>query len=804
MFAIFKKEITGFFSSLTGYIVIIVFLLVNSLFMWVFPGEWNILDSGYAGLDTLFFLSPWIFLFLVPAVTMRMIAEEKRIGTLELIYSKPVTERGIVYGKYLASVALVLLALLPGVIYYISVCILGETPGNIDKGGTLGAFMGLFFLAAVYASVGLFASSLTDNQVIAFIVAVLISFFLFMGFDSFAYLPGLKKIDEFVIRLGINEHYKSMSRGVIDFRDIIYFVAVVLIFNEATRLVLLSRKWEKRSWLQFGLTLLVIVCAVIAGSFLRIRADLTEDKRYTLSAPTRKVLSGIRNDIFVQVYLDGEMPIPFKRLKRSVREMLDEFRIASGSRLDYDFINPSEGNNSEKRDALYQSLMAKGLNPVDIRDKDVEGGSSQKIIFPGMIVNYNAIEVPVNFLKNNPSVSAEENLLHSTEGLEYEMIQPVATLTSDTVYRVAFIEGHDEIPEIRVADLTFHLARFFTVDRGIISGTPGILDKYAAVVIAGPGKEFNENDKFVLDQYIMNGGRVVWLIEEVNVNSDSLVYGETAALYRPLNIEDQLFRYGARINPEVVQDIDCAQIRLILSSVGARQQPVSVPWLYFPKLTPDPEHPITRSINKVRGEFVNYIDTVGLDNNIRKRVLLSTSAYTRTLSPPFMISLREAELTPDERAFSKSGLPVAVLLEGKFPSAFRNRITGNLVKNGNLKVKTESIDTKMIVIADGDIIKNEVRRSGTTETPMPLGQDSYTMEMFGNRDFLINCLNYLVDDNGIMELRSRELKLRLLDRSVIRTERFKWQIINIAGPVLIVIIAGIIYSMLRRRKYTKG
>ena len=247
MFAIFRKEITGFFSSLTGYIVIIVFLLVNSLFMWVFPGEWNILDSGYASLDTLFFLSPWIFLFLVPAVTMKMIAEEKRLGTLELIYSKPVTERGIIYGKYLASVALVLLALLPGVIYYISVYLLGESPGNLDKGGTLGAFLGLFFLAAVYASAGLFASSLTDNQVIAFIIAVLISFFLFMGFDSLAYLPGLKKIDEFVIGLGINEHYKSMNRGVIDFRDIIYFIAVVVVFNEGTRIVLLSRNWKKRS-----------------------------------------------------------------------------------------------------------------------------------------------------------------------------------------------------------------------------------------------------------------------------------------------------------------------------------------------------------------------------------------------------------------------------------------------------------------------------------------------------------------------------------------------------------------------------
>jgi ABC-2 type transport system permease protein len=245
MFAIFRKEISGFFSSLTGYIVIIVFLLVNSLFMWVFPGEWNIFDTGYAGLDTLFFLSPWVFLFLVPAVTMRMIAEEKRLGTIELIYSRPVTERGIIWGKFLASVVLVLLALLPGLIYYVSVYILGETPGNMDKGGTWGAFIGLFVLASVYASAGIFASSVTDNQVFAFIFAVLICFILFMGFDSFAYLPGLKSLDEFVIRLGINEHYKSMSRGVLDLRDAIYFLAVAAIFNEATRLVLLSRKWKK-------------------------------------------------------------------------------------------------------------------------------------------------------------------------------------------------------------------------------------------------------------------------------------------------------------------------------------------------------------------------------------------------------------------------------------------------------------------------------------------------------------------------------------------------------------------------------
>jgi ABC-2 type transport system permease protein len=246
MFAIFRKELNGFFSNLSGYVVIIVFLLVNSLFAWILPGEWNILDSRYAGLGTLFYLSPFVFLFLVPAVTMRMISEEKRLGTIELLYSKPVTEREIAWGKFFSAVLLVLLSLLPCVIFYISVFVLGETPGNLDRGGTAGAFIGLFFLASVYASAGIFASSLTDNQVIAFILAVLICFALLSGFDSLAFLPVFNKVDEYIINLGVSEHYKSMSRGVFDIKDVVYFIAVAAVFNEATRLVLLSRKWKKR------------------------------------------------------------------------------------------------------------------------------------------------------------------------------------------------------------------------------------------------------------------------------------------------------------------------------------------------------------------------------------------------------------------------------------------------------------------------------------------------------------------------------------------------------------------------------
>jgi gliding-associated putative ABC transporter substrate-binding component GldG len=557
-----------------------------------------------------------------------------------------------------------------------------------------------------------------------------------------------------------------------------------------------------KSCLQFLTVVAGIILASAASSFLRFRYDLTEDKRFTLSASTHRVLNHLKNEIYIQVYLDGEIPIPLKRLKRSVGETLDEFRIASGKKIDYEFINPSGGKDSKQRETLYQTLANKGLNPIDLHSGDPEGGSTQKIIFPGMIVNYNGIEVPVNFLNNSTS-SSEQNILRSVEGLEYEMIQTISTLSSDTVKKVAFIEGHGEIPEIGTADITYNLAKFFTIDRGTIGGKPGILDKYAAIVIAGPEKVFSESDKLVLDQYIMNGGKVLWLIDEVAVNSDSLVYGETVGLYRPLNIEDQLFRYGARINPMIVQDIECVPIRLMVMSGGTRQQVVTAPWVYYPLLKPSASNPITRNVNRVMGEFVNYIDTVGLDPAIKKKILLSTSQLSRTVSPPVVISLKEAELTPVEKDFNKPNLSVAVLLEGVFQSAFKNRIVSNLTEDKNLRIRTESKKTRMIVIADADIIRNEVKRSGLNESPQPLGRDKYTGQVYGNKDFLINSLNWLVDNNGIMELRSRELKLRLLNTHEIKTHRLKWQIINIAGPILIVILSGLLYSYFRKRNYTR-
>lgn len=552
-----------------------------------------------------------------------------------------------------------------------------------------------------------------------------------------------------------------------------------------------------------GIASAVALAAAVSAMF-SLRLDLTEDKRYTLSEPTKEILAGLKNDIFIQVYLDGDMPVPLKRLKRSVRESLDEFHIASRRKIDYEFINPYETTDAQQREQQHRYLIDKGLVPFNIQARDEEGGTSMKMIFPGMILNSNGTEIAVNFLNNNQAVPYEQNILHSQEGLEYNLIQTIKTIDADTIYKVAFIEGHGELPEIETADITMSLARFFTIDRGIINGNPGVLDSYSAVIVAGPENSFSEADKLVLDQYIMHGGKVLWLCEEVSVNADSLATGSTLGMYRPLNLEDMLFAYGARINPLIVQDIECQAIRLMVMSGGARQQVVPAPWVYYPLLSASGNHPVTRNLNRVKGEFVNYIDTVGLDGAIRKQTLLHTSQFTRTISPPVVISLKEAETIPSESEFNRQNLPVAVLLEGKFRSAFSNRPVAMISGNSSFRFLDRSAGTKMIVVADADIIRNEVSHAGGHETPLRLGVDKYTGQVFGNKDFIVNCINWLVDDSGIMELRSRELKQRLLNQARVRNEKVKWQVINTAGPLILLLLAGLLFGYMRKRKYAKA
>ncbi len=565
----------------------------------------------------------------------------------------------------------------------------------------------------------------------------------------------------------------------------------------------LKRKDLKiKNLVQFFLTILILGLIIYLSSVLYFRIDLTSEKRYTLTNATRNILRNLEQEVFIQVYLEGEMPIGFKNMRRATKELLDEFRVYSRKKVIYEFINPAESPDQKVRNEVFRELDSKGLKATNALFSDKEGGRSQKIIFPGAIVNYNGMEMAVNLLKNNLSLTPSQNLNNSIEGLEYEFIHVIKNISSDTIYKVAFIEGHGELDEYQVGDITMELARFYHVDRGVIGGKPGILDDYAAVIVAKPREAFSEADKFVIDQYIMNGGGVLWLIDAVRVDWDSLEQtGVTVGLVEQINLDDQLFKYGVRINPNLIQDINCAVIPINTAFVGQQPKYVPAPWLYFPLLFPLENHPVTKNLNLIRSEFVSVIDTVGGERRIKKKILLRSSKDTRVVSVPVFIRLEDIKDPPAEREFNKPFQSAAVLLEGEFESVFKNRMISQYIKNQDVDFRDQSIPNRMIIVADGDIIRNEVSVRADRIIPLTLGQDRYTQQTYGNKDFILNAVHYLAEETSLVEIRSRTLTLRLLDKTKIINEKFKWQLINTVLPVLILVLFGLMNWYFRKRKF---
>ncbi len=802
MFTLFQKEINAFFSSLTGYVVIIVFLVTNALFMWVFKGNMNVLDSGYANLDTLFIMAPWIFLFLVPAITMRVFAEEKRSGTLELLLSQPISEMKIVLAKYLAAVSLILFSLLPTLVFYFSVHRLGSPQGNLDSGGIAGSYMGLFFLAGVYAAVGIFSSAITGNQIVSFILAVIVSFFLYTGFDLLTSTDLFGNMDTFLLKLGINEHYRSISRGVVDTRDLIYFLSLIGVFLFGSNIVLQSRK--RIRIVRMISTLAIILMLNYIASFVFYRFDLTQEKRYSVAPETRQALKDLDDVMYIKVYLDGDLSAGYMRLKNAIRELLDEFRVYAPKNLQYEFIDPAGDPDSRIRNNVFSRLFDAGLQPENDRVMTKDGRFSQKIIIPGAIISYREAGLPVNLYKKNMGLPDEINLHQSIQTLEYKFISMIRNLSSDTIVKVAFLEGHGELNALQVGDITKELANFYQIDRGAVQGRPGSLDAYSAVIIAKPSRAFSEEDKFVIDQYIMNGGKVIWLIDPVQVSMDSLYMGSTFAFYESLNLEDQLFRYGVRLNPNLVKDIQCNDIPVSRGIAGQQTGLPLSPWYYYPVISPGNDHLITRALNMILIRFGSVIDTVGEDPGIRKTVLLSTSPYSRQVSVPAQVSLREIDQPRIQSEFNRSNLPLGILLEGEFESVFTNRSVPAVQSDLPVSFRAKSEATRMIVIADGDIIRNDVRESPNGPMIVPLGFDRYTSRTFGNKEFILNAVNYLCDQTGLIRLRGREFRLRMLDQQKILEEARKWKLVNTLVPVLLVSLFGIAVYFKRRRKFSSS
>jgi ABC-2 type transport system permease protein len=797
VFAILKKEITSYLSSLVAYVTIGVFLLVLGLFLWVFPDS-SILDYGYASLDSLFSTAPYLFMFLIPAITMRSLAEERKEGTFELLLTRPLTDLQIIAGKYLASVLLVVFALVPTLIYYYSVYVLGTPQGNIDTGEVIGSYIGLFLLGSAFAAIGLFASSISKNQIIAFTIAIFLCFFFYSGFDS---LSGLLSLQNAGLQsLGITEHYQSISRGVLDTRDLVYFILVTGLFICLTLFVLLKQRQKSLKDITLFKVLGGLVVLGIVSAITFTRFDFTTEKRFTVSPISRTILNNLQQPVKVTVYLQGDLTGGMKRLQRATNDMLSDLQAYSHHKLQFEFIDPLKGKSTEQQDQTINDLQARGIEPTALSVK-TDNGVIQNTIFPAAMVSANGRDVPVKLLyqQSQMGLSADEVLNNSIQNLEYAFTSAIKKVSSGGKPLIGFTTGHNELDDVQLNDAMKSLSDGFLIGRVDLQTIPfDSLLNIKLVVIPKPQKPFTEIEKFKLDQYAMRGGRVLWAIDQVSAELDSLRGhgGEQMAFGKQLNLDDQLFVYGVRINYDLIADMNCAQIPVATGNVGGQAQIQMVPWLFYPVFIPRSKHPLVKNLDGIYSEFPSTIDVLGI-KNVEATTLLTSSPFNKKLSAPHLLSLQAIEQEPDPKAFQSTPKTTAVLLEGKFNSDFKNRpLPAGLTEN--ITIQPQSKDTKMVVISDGDVFKNQVAADGS---PYPLGYDHYSRQNFGNKNLLLNMADYMTDDSGLISLRNKEIKLRLLERARVRNEKLYWQIINTAIPLFLVLIFAIFQHYIRKRKY---
>lgn len=537
----------------------------------------------------------------------------------------------------------------------------------------------------------------------------------------------------------------------------------------------------------FILTILALVLINIPVQWLFFRVDLTDDKRYSLSVPTKQLLKELDHPVEVTVLLDGRLNASFMRLRNATTQMLDEFRIYGD--VDYEIINPEEDN------TLKNQLQV--LHPTVIHERANDGQTVQTTIYPFALIRYNGRTSVVPLLQNNQRLSGEENINRSVEQLEFAFAEAIATIRQTDVPRVAFLEGHGELQEENVMDIEQQLAVYFQVDRGSLDGTDGVLDDYKVVVIADPSIRFSEQDKYLLDQYLMRGGRILWAVNGVKFSGDYLEKeGFTPIIPLDLNLQDMLFRYGVRIEPALVQDMQCLPIPVDVSQDPANPNFQPLPWTYAPLLLTSGASPVTAGLGQVSATFCSPVSVVGEDESIRKDILLATSSHSALTGTPAEVDL--GDLQQDAQKFAYQFVPIAIQLEGEFPSLFAHRMMPDSVR-GNITKRATSCYTKQIVIGCGSVLRNETQQGQT----LPCGFDRYTQMQFANRDFIINAILYLADDEGLINLRKKTVTMRLLNDRKARENRTQLQVLTILLPLLILALVAAVYLPLRKYKYTK-
>ncbi len=551
--------------------------------------------------------------------------------------------------------------------------------------------------------------------------------------------------------------------------------------------------------LRFTIGVLSLLLLVQVFNAFRFRIDMTEEQRYSISEASQKLLGDLDEPVTIESYLAGELPSNFKRFQKSLDDLLDQFTIYAGNNLHYRFVDPSQATSNRSRNEFVRSLIDKGLQPTNLTyTKD--GEKSEKLVFPGVLISYGDRELAVPLLKGNRTSNPDEMLNQSIEGLEYELIAAIKSITEINRKRIAYIVGHGEPDSVYLAGFTNAILGKYDLYKVDLSKRNTPLIGYDVAIIGKPTERFSEKEKYLIDQFIMNGGSLLMFVDALKVNVLEAEGAGTIALPYELNLEDLLFKYGIRINQDYVTDFSSGFYPVVSGSVGNQPRVELLPWPFFPIVSNYADHPLVKGMDATQLKFVSTIDTVKAQG-VKKTPLIYTSQYTRVITPPVQVRFNDFQQELRPEFFQSGPRAVGYLLEGKFTSLYKNRI---LPKAGDVQTFQEnSVGSKVIVVSDGDFIRNELSIQTEQPEPLLLGVDPYARTTYANEEFLLRSLSYLTDEDGITLARNKEITIRPLDRVKIRNDRSFWVFINFGMPLLMLVLFGLIKFLARKRKFAK-
>jgi gliding-associated putative ABC transporter substrate-binding component GldG len=554
-----------------------------------------------------------------------------------------------------------------------------------------------------------------------------------------------------------------------------------------------SKKLE--DLLKFGIGILLIINFNIFFSNSTVRFDLTDEKRFTISDATIELLESLNDVVYVDVYLEGNFPPGFQRLQKAIQQTLDDFRVYAGDNVQYRFINPDDFQGQEGKQNLIQSLGEKGIQPTNLFANE-DGKRTERLIFPGAIISFAGTEEGVMLLKGNKSSPPQERLNQSIEGIEYELASTINRMVNIDRKRVGLIKGHGELDSLDIYAIRNELLKKYDVF-DVDLRKKKELSGYDAIILAKPKFFFSEQDLYKLDQFIMNGGKAILLLDMLDVNLDSINSEGTIGFPLKMNLDNLLFKYGVRINKDYLLDLSSGGFPVVVGNMGNDPQVQMMPWPFYPIVNQFSDHPIVRNLDAVYLKFTSSIDTVRSDK-VAKIPLMFSSAYTKTVTSPVRISLNDLRKEMSPEIFNQGSKPLAYLLEGEFTSVFKNRFIPDGFEKSRFKDKSPK--TAVIICADGDLFKNEINPK--TNVPFDLGYDPYLQAEFANKDFIINGLSYLIDENNLILTRNKEILIRPLDKIKAEDQKLKWQIINLLIPIIAIIVYGYLRHYHRKRKYS--